>query len=378
MSNMYVHQGEQELQPLVAKNVVVGNNQTANYQYKKISKNKVDADNKAKKVFDFLDKNYKYAFRGSIATNIPKTSKNIEFNLVNENFFKFYPLKVNQGSNFVARDYRNSQNTIPVLVGSSIKQLAHVGKKFNMPDPYTNKMQHYQVKGILVNNAHIPSLYLLDNKTYFNNAIITPFLPSNKKKMDVYQLDSGLQDLLLYDTSKEKINNLQKKINENGFYKVEFYPIKRNVAEYYSSYKKSVLRVVAFSLAILVITVLFLVWNLWQNLNEIKQESSSGTVFGFNKKQLIKVVALFQTFSSLLAIIPIAIFALLIEKSMEKAEGIQTFVFPHVEVVSLLLTFLLILFITIFASIITIHYFYQKSLTVKMEEVDYVVNIKNK
>lgn len=124
-SNLYVLQGKNDLQQLIKKDVFMGNNQMTSSQlhYDFNKKNIKQTNQRAQKLFNYIDHNYHYSSRWSFNTEIPNGSVSINLDTINSNFFKFYPLKVQKGRLFTNSEYVADTKEIPVIVGSGLKNI---------------------------------------------------------------------------------------------------------------------------------------------------------------------------------------------------------------------------------------------------------------
>lgn len=223
-------------------------------------------------------------------------------------------------------------------------------------------------------NASVPSVYLLDNQTYLNNSIIRPFRKADKKNLTATQLMSAMQDLIVYDTSQAQLKKLTQKFNQGNFFKIRFISAKKNMADFYADYKGTAIMFALISLIILAIATGIIIWNTWSCLKEEQSEIALRISLGLLPKNMLIAAIIYQVLISLVAVIPVAIYAVTYTKTLaQSAVGsssqiVLSGLLPKAEATSLVSIFALMLVITVFAVILVTSRFNKQSLAFRMGE----------
>ena len=374
-SNLYVLQGEKDLQQLIKKDVFMGNNQVtiSQFHYNFDEKHIKRANKKAEKLFDYIDHNYYYSSRWSFNTELSDGSIPVTIDTINNNFLKFYPLKIQKGRIFSSSDYNNDAKEIPVLVGPGLKKQAKLGITFNLFNPANEKTEKYKVIGILKENQKLPSVYMMDGGRILNKTVFRPLTNRDKKHVNATQLFSAFQDLLIYDTSKDRVSKLSKMIEKDNHATVKFISVKENIKDFYAEYKPRVLLLLLVSITMLVIFLSLFLWNIWKSLTESRQEIAIRISLGLRKYQLYVATFLYQLLLTIVSFIPITIYALrnayLLASNRigAAAQIILSSPLPKIESISLILSFLILLVIGTISSMLIIYKFNKTPLTLRME-----------
>ena len=373
-SNLFVLQGEKDLQQLIKKDVFMGNNQmtTRQFHYNFDEKHIKQTDKKAEELFDYINRNYDYSSRWSFNTELSDGAIPISIDTINDNFLKFYPLQIQQGRVFLNSEYSNNAKEIPVLVGPGLKKKAKLGETFKLFNPANEKIEKYKVIGILKENQKLPSVYMMDSGRVLNKTVFRPLTNKDKEHVTAIQLFSTFQDLLIYNTSRDEVLKLSKIIRKKIFANVEFFSVKENIEEFYSIYKPKVLLFLGISLISLIIFIGLFLWNIWKSLSESRQEIAIRISLGLRKYQLYIITFLYQLMLTIVSFIPITIYAVINTYSLASnqanaaAQIILSSPLPKIETLSLILSFLILLIIGTISSMLTIYKFNKIPLTLRM------------
>ena len=345
-SNLFVLQGEKDLQQLIKKDVFMGNNQmtTSQFHYNFDEKHIKQTNKKAEELFDYINRNYDYSSRWSFNTELSDGAIPISIDTINDNFLKFYPLQIQQGRVFLNSEYSNDAKEIPVLVGPGLKKKARLGATFKLFNPANEKIEKYKVIGILKENQKLPSVYMMDGGRVLNKTVFRPLTNKDKEHVTAIQLFSTFQDLLIYNTSRDEV----------------------------LKYKPKVLLLLGISLISLIIFIGLFLWNIWKSLSESRQEIAIRISLGLRKYQLYIITFLYQLVLTIVSFIPITIYAvrntylLASNQANAAAQIILSSPLPKIETLSLILSFLILLVIGTISSMLTIYKFNKIPLTLRM------------
>lgn len=371
-SNLYVNKGKQELQQLIRKDVFVGNDQSTEEQFQyNFNRKNINATNrKAQSIFTYIDKNYQYSSRWSFNTRLHGSA--VSLDTINKNFFNFYPIDIQYGNHFEQSDFIKNGKYIPVIVGPNIKSVAHIGNKFKMFNPATGKYENYIVKGVLQQNTQLPSVYMLDSSRVLNNTIFRPLTKKDIRNINATQLFSSLQDMLIYNSSKKDITKLSNKVKNDNFFSIKFISVKRNINDFYSEYKTRFIQLLIFSVFLLTMFILLLLWNTWKSLVEAKQEIAIRESFGLRKSQIYKAAISYQLGLTMISIIPISVYALVYTHTLgtdsvgTASQLILSSILPKIETTSLTFSFLILLILGVLSTTLIIYKFNKAPITLRM------------
>lgn len=372
-SNLYVLQGKNDLQQLIKKDVFMGNNQMTSSQlhYDFNKKNIKQTNQRAQKLFNYIDHNYHYSSRWSFNTEIPNSSVSINLDTINSNFFKFYPLKVQKGRLFTNSEYVADTKEIPVIIGPGLKNIK-LGSTFKILNPANGKNETYKVIGILKENLRLPSVYNMDGGRLLNKTVFRPLTDKDKRQVNATQLVSAFQDLLIYNASKNEALKLSKTIKKDLFATVKFISVKENINDFYAEYKPRVLLLLLVSMIMLIIFLGLFLWNIWKSLSESRQEIAIRISLGLRKDQLYIITFLYQLLLTIVSFIPVTIYVmrnaylLASNRAGIDAQIILSTPLPRIESISLILSFLALLIIGTISSMLIIYKFNKIPLNLRM------------
>lgn len=374
-SNLFVLQGQKDLQQLIKKDVFMGNNQVtiSQFHYNFDEKRIKQSNKNAKKLFNYIDHNYYYSSRWSFNTELSDGSIPVTIDTISNNFFKFYPLKIKKGRIFSSSEYNNYTKEIPVIVGPGLNKKAKLGTTFRLFNPANEKTEKYKVIGILKENQKLTSVYMMDGGRILNKTVFRPLTNKDKKHINATQLFSAFQDLLIYNTSKRNMAKLSKIIKKDNYVTVKFISVRENIKDFYDEYKPRALLVLFVSIIMLITFLVLFLWNIWKSLSESRQEIAIRVSLGLGKYQLYIITFLYQLLLTIFSFIPVTIYAirnsylLASNQSGAAAQIILSSPLPKIESISLIISFLILLVIGTISSMLTIYKFNKTPLTLRME-----------
>lgn len=265
-------EGYSALNKLRKNTTYLGNDQITNSQVNTINESKANST-KAKTIFNYLDKNYDYAISWDSSND-----SHVNAMTMDQKSLEINPIKVAQGRNLKAEDFHQTK-TIPVLVGSKLASKYPVHHIFTYLDGTTGKRQSYQVVGILTTSSSIPSPYLFQNQNYLDNTVIIPLTTYVKAHVNLPQVASGVQNLLIFNTNQNQISKLEKFFKSQGL-NVKFYTVQSSIDQE-SHIVKSALMKLAIGIIVLIIVIAFLLRYLIRKDAQIQLKKFISCLIGF-------------------------------------------------------------------------------------------------
>lgn len=244
--------GYQEMDSLNQEGTFIANSET--------DLGRIEIDD-TQRVYEYLNNNYTYAIQvdGFVTSLNNKYKMDVIFNYINEEAYKIYQYRLSEGRhlNF---DYKFDEE-IPVLVGAGLAETYPVGSNIEITDPVSQQLVNLKVQGVLEKNTYRSNFYVLNSKQYYNFSV---FIPINQEFIQRAGLNlhvNGLMDLVLLDTTKEKVTNLKKFIQENLGIKFNFFSQQENFDDFEEAYFYSLKIVCTITLILLLIIVCLVIWN---------------------------------------------------------------------------------------------------------------------
>ena len=235
---------------------------------------KMDAINRngIQQVYNYLADNIKYAFfTDGFVAQVPNAyDMEVTVAYVNEEYYELNPqfdVSRGNGLNF---DYSLSGDgiEIPVLIGKGLSETYQPGSLITIEDPALQKQINFKVQGILKPNMYHSLFYSLSSKRYYNFSLIVPVNEEfirNSSNVG-FQLQ-GLFDLILLQTSEDKIDELHGLIQDNLGLEFNFYTQTENISYINEIYFNS-LRIISVLTAVL--TVILTCLSIWGALTGIR------------------------------------------------------------------------------------------------------------
>ena len=215
------------------------------------------------KIYDYLSSHFDYAFYvDGFMVSIPN-SYDMEISLcyINEAYYAANQFELSQGTDLIF-DFPFSENKeIPVLIGKWLSETYSVGSLINIDDPALNQAITLKVQGILKENEYHSNFYALNSKSYYNFSILVPVNEEFIHHANLGLQVNGLMDIVVFQTTEEKISELSTVIQDTLGLKLNFFSQQDNY-EYFSEYYFHSLKIIAvISLILLLIITCISVWN---------------------------------------------------------------------------------------------------------------------
>ena len=145
------------------------------------------------------------------------------------------------------------------------------------------------VQGVLEQNAYHSNYYTLNSKSYYNFSII---LPVNEEFLDHANLGlrvNGLMDIVILQTTEEKISDLRTVIQDTLGLKLNFFGQQDN-NEYFNEYYFHSLKIVAVTSVILLLLITGLsVWNALVGIRLMLKDLTINLLVGLSYSKLRKM-----------------------------------------------------------------------------------------
>ena len=323
-SMVAVTRGYHELTEIRRQNVHVGNNQSnsnnLNNAYQRHPKQLAEVSNK---IISSLETTGDYAIHWSFDSeqkandNSGMVSAPINVLTVNQNFFLFYPLSVEQGQGLYQEVFQGKSKSIPVLIGSNLSNSFPIGNEFKFINPSNGKTETYKVIGILRKNQGIQSMYQVDSKQYLNNTIVRPLRTIEIASVNPTQIFAGLQDLLIFGKANNQLTKISRAINSHDIFKIKFYTANENIDEFLKLYRRDLIPVFSISIIVLIITSVFLIWNTLKTIQDSRAEIILRRALGMSIQDIFLSTFILELTQSFIALIPAIGFSLYLTKFMK-------------------------------------------------------------
>ncbi len=250
----------------------------------------IDAD-KTKEVYDYLSSNFDYAFYvDGFMVSIPNHD-DIEISLcyMNKSYYQLNQFRLSQGTDLTFDYHFDENDEIPVLIGKGLSKTYPVGSTIDLEDPALGQKITLRVQGVLEQNAYHSNYYTLNSKSYYNFSII---LPVNEEFLDHANLDlrvNGLMDIVILQTTEEKISDLRTVIQDTLGLKLNFFGQQDNNEYFYEYYFHS-LKIVAVTSVILLLLITGLsVWNALVGIRLMLKDLTINLLVGLSYSKLRKM-----------------------------------------------------------------------------------------
>lgn len=250
----------------------------------------IDA-NKIKAVYDYLGSNFDYAFYvDGFMVSIPnRDDMEISLCYMNKAYYQLNPVHLSQGTDLTFDSHFDGNNEIPVLIGKGLSKTYPVGSTIDLEDPALGQEITLSVQGVLEQNEYHSNYYTLNSKSYYNFSII---LPVNEEFLDHATLDlrvNGLMDIVILQTTEEKISDLRAFIQNMLGLKLNFFSQQDNY-EFFNEYYFHSLKIVAVTSVILLLLITCLsVWNALVGIRLMLKDLTINLLVGLSYPRLRKI-----------------------------------------------------------------------------------------
>ncbi len=247
-------------------------NQEGNY----IANLSIDSDmgildkDDTQKVYDYLNDNLNYAlFTDGFTIPVPNTyDMEVSVAYINEEYYNLNKqFEISQGENLVFDYSFDGDIEIPVLIGKGLSETYPLGSTFNIEDPVLEKTITLKVQGILKQDIYHSNLYAISSKQYYNFSVILPITEEFIANSNIGLHLNGLFDIILVQTSKDKIEELSEVIQDNLGLDFKFNTQQENF-EFFNQYYFSSLKTIGVITIIVVIILTCL--SVWSSLVGIR------------------------------------------------------------------------------------------------------------
>ena len=247
--------------------------------------------NGTQKVYDYLSSHFDYAiYVDGFMVSIPN-SYDMEISLcyMNEAYYELNQFPLSQGTD-LQFDFPFGENKeIPVLIGKGLSETYPVGSLINVDDPVLNQTIALKVQGVLKENEYHSNFYALNSKSYYNFSIIVPVNEEFIAHANLGLQVNGLMDIVVLQTTEEKISDLSTVIQDTLGLKLNFFSQQDNY-EYFNEYYFHSLKIVAvISLILLLIITCISVWNALVSIRLMLKDLTINLLVGLSYSKLRKI-----------------------------------------------------------------------------------------
>lgn len=243
-------------------------------------------------VYDYLSDNFKYAFfTDGFIVPLPHTySSEVSFAYLNEEYYRLTEqFELSQGEPLVFHYQLNNHTEIPVLIGSGLSETYPLGTTIKVDDPALQQQITLKVQGVLKPNAYRSNFYSLHVKQYFNFSVILPVNEDFINKSNVGLQLHGLFDIIVLQTSKNKIDKLKTIMQNNLGGIFNFYTQQENFEQFSDTYVHS-LKTLALLIAIAIACfICVIVWRSQITVCMLRNDAAYHTSIGLRYMQFWKV-----------------------------------------------------------------------------------------
>lgn len=248
-------------------------------------------ENGTQVVYDYLNNNFNYAFyTDGFMVSIPNIDDmEISLGYMNEGYYELNQFELSQGTD-LDFDYQFDKNKeIPVLIGKGLSKTYPVGSTIKIEEPVLKQPITLKVQGVLKQNAYHSNFYSLNSKNYYNFSV---FLPVNEEFIKHANIDlqlNGLMDIVILQTTKEKIADLSEIMQDNLGLKFNFFSQKYNY-DYFNEYYLHSLKIISITTLILIVIITCLsVWNALVSIRLMLKDFTINLLVGLSYSKLRKI-----------------------------------------------------------------------------------------
>lgn len=245
-------------------------------------------------VYNYLDSNnFKYAlYTDGFIVSLPNSyNMEVSFSYLNEEYYKLNnKFEISRGKNLDFNYNWNNENIeIPILIGKGLSRTYPIGSTIKVEDPVLQKQITLKVQGILKSNVYHTNLYSLSSKQYYNFSIIIPVNEDFLNHANVGLQLNGLFDIIVLQTSKNKIESLRNIIQDNLGLEFNFYTQEENFDYFNKYYFNSLKNITILTTIIILILALLTIWSSLASIRLIIKDFTINLFVGLSYSRLRKI-----------------------------------------------------------------------------------------
>jgi hypothetical protein len=251
----------------------------------------VIGENGTQVVYDYLNNNFNYAFyTDGYMVSLPNIDDmEISLSYVNEEYYGLNQYELSQGTD-LDFDYQFDKNKeIPVLIGKGLSKTYPVGSTIKIKEPVLEQAITLKVKGVLKQNAYHSNFNALSSKNYYNFSVFLPVNEEFIKHANIGLQLNGLMDIVILQTTEEKIADLSEIMQDNLGLKFNFSSQQDNY-DYFNEYYLHSLKIISITTLILIVIVTCLsVWNALVSIRLMLKDFTINLLVGLSYSKLRKI-----------------------------------------------------------------------------------------
>lgn len=251
----------------------------------------VIGENGTQVVYDYLNNNFNYAFyTDGFMISLPNINDmEISLSYMNERYYGLNQFELSQGMD-LDFDYQFDKNKeIPVLIGKGLSKTYPVGSTIKIQEPVLEQPITLKVQGVLKQNAYHSNFYALNSKNYYNFSVLLPVNEEFIKHANIDLQLNGLMDIVILQTTKEKITDLSDIIQDNLGLKFNFFSQKDNY-DYFNEYYLHSLKIISITTLILIAIITCLsIWNALVSVRLMLKDFTINLLVGLSYSKLRKI-----------------------------------------------------------------------------------------
>lgn len=243
-------------------------------------------------IYDYLNKNFKYAFyaEGFMTGLSNKDNMEISLNYVNEAYYKLNPFKLSQGKELEFSEHFDANQEIPVLVGKGVSKTYPLGSVIRIEDSVLERPIQLKVQGVLEENAHHSNFYALNSKNYYNFSILIPVNEEFIKSSNIDLKLNGLMDLIILKSNKNEIKGLGEIIQKKLGFKMNFFSQKENYDYFKEYYLYSLKIIVTITIILILVITCLSIWNALVSVRLMLKDFTINLLVGLKYTKLQKIL----------------------------------------------------------------------------------------
>lgn len=239
-------------------------------------------------IYDYLSNNFDYAFYtdGFIISLPNDEDMEISLGYMNEAYYNLNKFELSKGTDLDFDCHFEENEEVPVLIGKGLSKEYPVGSTIKIEDPALGKEVVLKVQGVLKQNTCHSNFYALNSKYYYNFSIL---LPVNEEFIKGANFDlgiNGLMDIVIIQSTEEKIKDLSEIIQEHIGLKMNFFSQQENF-DYFSEYYMDSLKGISIVSVILIVLIICLsVWIALVSIRLMLRDFTINLLVGLSYRKL--------------------------------------------------------------------------------------------